>query len=85
MNCAGYRTSYASDRAYHDAWLGIRVRVGAGGVFDAATHHLRKGNEPVQGLSTGPFRSSMKLARIVATSQTVDEDALRERVLTRAR
>ena len=48
-------------------------------------HHLRKGNEPVQVLSTGPFSSSMKLARIVATSQTVDEDALRERVLTRAR
>lgn len=48
-------------------------------------HHLWKGNEPVQVLSTEPFRSSMKLARIVATSQTVDEDALRQRVLTRAR
>ena len=48
-------------------------------------HHLRKGNEPVQVLSTGPFRSSMKLVRIIATSQTVEEDALRERVLTRAR
>jgi hypothetical protein len=45
----------------------------------------RNGNEPVQVLSTEPFRPSMKLARIVATSQTVDEDALRERILTRAR
>ena len=45
----------------------------------------RNGNEPVQVLSAEPFRPSMKLARIVATSQTVDEDALREIILTRAR
>lgn len=45
----------------------------------------RNGNEPIQVLSAEPFRASMKLARIVATSQTVDEDALRERILTRAR
>jgi hypothetical protein len=45
----------------------------------------RNGNEPVQVLSAEPFRPAMKLARIVATSQTADEDALREIILTRAR
>lgn len=48
-------------------------------------HPLRKGNEPVQGLSTELFRHSIKLACIVAMSLIVDEDALGERVLTRAR
>ncbi len=45
----------------------------------------RNGIEPIQVLSAEPFRPSMKLARIVATSQTVGEDALREHILTRAR
>lgn len=42
----------------------------------------RNGIEPIQVLSAEPFRPSMKLARIVAPSQTVDEDALCERILT---
>lgn len=45
----------------------------------------RTGNQPVQTLSADPSRASVKLARIVATSQTADEDALRQRILTRAR
>lgn len=45
----------------------------------------RSGNQPVQALSVDPSRPSAKLARIVATSQTADEDALRQRILCRAR
>lgn len=45
----------------------------------------RSGNQPVQALSADPSRALVKLARIVATSQTADEDALRQRILTRAR
>jgi hypothetical protein len=45
----------------------------------------RNGNETVKVLSAEPFRPAMKLARIVETSQNVDEDALREIILTRAR
>ena len=48
-------------------------------------HPLRKGNEPVRGLSTELFRPSIKLVRFVAMSPIVDEDLLGERVLTRAR
>lgn len=69
------------------SFLACRLGACRCGVESLTQQHYppRNGNEPVQVLSAVPFRPSMKLARIVATSQTVDEDALSERILTRAK
>lgn len=40
--------------------------------------------EPVQWLESEPDSPHIKLARIIATSQSADEDELREKILARA-
>ena len=44
----------------------------------------RVGGEPVQWLETEPDSPYVELARIIATSQSADEDRLRDKILTRA-
>ena len=44
----------------------------------------RASHEPVQWLETEPGSPHVKLARIIATSQSADEDRLRDKILARA-
>lgn len=44
----------------------------------------RERGEPVQWLETEPSSPHIELARIIATSQSADEDRLREKILARA-
>lgn len=44
----------------------------------------RASREPVQWLETEPGSPHVKLARIIATSQSADEDRLRDKILARA-
>lgn len=44
----------------------------------------RVSGEPVQWLETEPGSPHIKLARIIATSQSADEDRLRDKILARA-
>jgi len=48
------------------------------------TYPPQTSDEPVQWLETEPASPHIKLARIIATSQSVDEDGLRDKILTRA-
>ncbi|MDE3041319.1 MAG: hypothetical protein KGJ82_12215 [Nitrospirota bacterium] len=45
----------------------------------------RPSHEPVQWLETEPGSPHIELARIIATSQSADEDRLRDKILARAR
>lgn len=48
------------------------------------TYPPQTSDEPVQWLETEPGTPYVELARIIATSQSVDEDGLREKILARA-
>jgi hypothetical protein len=48
------------------------------------TYPPQTSHEPVQWLETEPGSPHIKLARIIATSQSVDEDGLRDKILARA-
>ncbi len=45
----------------------------------------RSNQNPVQWLETEPGSPHVKLARIIATSQSADEDRMKEKILARAR
>ena len=45
----------------------------------------RKSIEPIQALEIEPSASHIKLARIIATSESADEDQMREKILARAK
>lgn len=45
----------------------------------------RQSDGPVQSLETEPLSPHIKLARIIATSQSADEDRMKEKILARAR
>ena len=49
-----------------------------------ASYPPRVNGEPVQWLETEPDTPYVKLARIIATSQSADEDRLRDKILARA-
>jgi hypothetical protein len=61
------------------ACVSVRVEPLTHEVYPARTDHA-----PVQWLETEPDSPYLKLARIIATSQTADEDRLREKILARA-
>lgn len=48
------------------------------------TYPPKKNSESLQWLESEPETPHLKLARIIATSQTADEDQLRKRILARA-
>ncbi|BFU94772.1 MAG: conserved exported protein of unknown function [Nitrospira sp.] len=51
------------------------------------THEVyppKKNHEPLQWLESEPETPHVKLARIIATSQSADEDEMREKILARA-
>jgi hypothetical protein len=50
-----------------------------------ATFEPRPGKEPVETLSREPDQSHVEIARIIATSEHVSEDTLREKILSRAK
>jgi hypothetical protein len=49
------------------------------------TYEPRAGSEPVTTLQREPDRGHVQIARIIATSEHVSEDTLRERILSRAK
>ncbi|HET6675904.1 MAG TPA: hypothetical protein VFG71_11210 [Nitrospiraceae bacterium] len=50
-----------------------------------ATFEPRSGKEPVETLKREPDESHIEIARIIATSEHVSEDTLREKILSRAK
>ena len=50
-----------------------------------ATFEPRPGKEPVETLKREPDESHIEIARIIATSEHVSEDTLREKILSRAK
>jgi hypothetical protein len=50
-----------------------------------ATFEPRPGKAPVETLSREPDQSHVEIARIIATSEHVSEDTLREKILSRAK
>lgn len=62
----------------------FRLRVDSGRAAYAEPYPARSEGTAIQALQAEPAQPHVKLAQVIATSQSADEDALRDKILARA-